>query len=444
MKIRVLALAFLLLMGILGGCSSGAPSDNAPDASSTGQDTTAAATPVSTEPLRIGWWGSQTRHDGTLAVLDMYTEKTGVQFEPEFYSFDDYISKLNTLIAANDAPDIMQMGGNFPTYIDHIEMLNEYIDKGLIDVSNTDESFIAITTLEGKTVGISLGTNAQAMAYDPEIFKSAGVELPHDKWTWEDYEKAAVTIHEKLGILGSSRLDPEFRVLTSFIQQWGTGESFFLEPYRLDLNYTNNDYVAEFFDMKNRLTKAGAYPNPAQMAEIKDIEGDPLVTGKAAMTWVSSNQFVALSSAADRPLALVFPPRRTNDGPLAQSIMSSQMFCIYKGSGQKEAAAEFISFFVNDIDANNILKGERGVPIMAPVREALSAGLSEPNKAVYDYLTRIGKEAALEIILDSPVQAEIQDIYDRLSEEVVFGRITPAQAAENLRTEAEGVLSRAR
>ncbi len=43
--------------------------------------------------------------------------------------------------------------------------------------------------------------------------------------------------------------------------------------------------VADFFAMKKRLTDAGAYPNPAQINEIKNIEGDPVVTKKAAMTW---------------------------------------------------------------------------------------------------------------------------------------------------------------
>jgi len=55
------------------------------------------------KPLRIMWWGSQTRHDRTLKVIELFTKETGIQVEPEFYGFDDYISKLNILIAANDA-----------------------------------------------------------------------------------------------------------------------------------------------------------------------------------------------------------------------------------------------------------------------------------------------------------------------------------------------------
>ena len=107
------------------------------------------------------------------------------------------------------------------------------------------------------------------------------------------------------------------------------------------------------------------------MAEIKDIEGNPLVRGEAAMAWCYSNQFVALSAAAGRPLKLVCLPRRYEDGPLSQTIMSSQMFCISKNSKHKEAAAKFLNFWVNNVDANLILQGESGVPIMRHVRRGI-------------------------------------------------------------------------
>lgn len=403
-----------------------------------------AVAPLSAqEPLRIMWWGSQVRHDRTLAVIDLFTEKTGIEVEPEFYGFDDYISKLNILIAANDAPDLMQMGGNFPTYIDHIQPINEYMESGIIDISNTDESFIAITTLEGTTVGLSSGTNAPALAYDPALFVAAGLPEPEFNWTWEEFEAAALKIQEELGIMGVAltRSD-EFWILTTVVPQYDTGESLFLEPYRLELNYDDDKYVVEYLEMVKRLTDAGAYPNAAQMAEIKDIEGNPLVRGESAMAWLYSNQFVALTEAAGRELKLVSLPRRYPDGPLEMTIMSSQMFCIAKNSQQKENAAKFLDFFANDVEANQILKGERGVPIMRHIREALAEDLSSAEQKIYAYLTELGKEAATEILLDSPVQAQIRDVYIRLSEEVVFERTTPEDAAAQFKVEAEDILER--
>jgi multiple sugar transport system substrate-binding protein len=160
------------------------------------------------------------------------------------------------------------------------------------------------------------------------------------------------------------------------------------------------------------------------------------------MAWVYSNQFVALSEAAGRPLKLISLPRRTSDGPLSQTIMSSQMFCLAKNSKQKEAAAQFLNFFANSIEANEILQGERGVPIMRHVREALAADLSPVEQTIYQYLTDLGREAATEILLDSPVQAQIRDVYIRLAEEVVFDRTTPEDAAKAFRAEAQGILDR--
>lgn len=394
-------------------------------------------------PLRIMWWGSQTRHDRTLGVLEMFTEETGIEFEPEFYGFDDYIAKLNILIAANDAPDLMQLGGNFPTYIDHIQFINEFIDDGTIDISNTDESFIGITTLDGNTVGLASGTNSVAIAYDPALFEKAGVAVPSFDWTWDDFENTVLTINENLGILGmSNNRGNEFWTLTTFINQFGTNQSFFEEPRRLALNYTDDSYVVTYLDMIKRLTDAGAYPNPAQMAEVRDIEGDPLVRGEAAMTFIFANQLVALMDAAQRPLSLAPLPRRTVDGPLAQTIMSSQMFTIAKTSEYQKEAAQFINFFINDVEANQILLGERGVPIMRNVREALSATLTPAQQEIYNYLNELGKVAATHIVLDSPVQAEIRDIYIRIAEEVVFNRITTQEAAQKLREEAQAALDR--
>ena len=96
--------------------------------------------------LRMAWWGSQTRHDATNKVIEMYeAQNPNVEIEAEFYDFDSYFTKLDTLVAANDVWDIFQMGGNFPKYMSSIEPLDSYIEAGTIDVSDTTENFLATT-----------------------------------------------------------------------------------------------------------------------------------------------------------------------------------------------------------------------------------------------------------------------------------------------------------
>ena len=96
------------------------------------------------------------------------------------------------------------------------------------------------------------------------------------------------------------------------------------------------------------------------------------------MTWVAANQFPTIYNVCQeqgRTLKLATLPRIKNDGPSGAVIQSSQMLCVSQDSAQKEAAAAFISWFENDPDCNNILQGERGIPVNTTVRETLSAKL---------------------------------------------------------------------
>ncbi len=109
------------------------------------EKTTEAAAEVTTsadEPvtLRMAWWGSQTRHDRTVQVIEMYEkENPNVKIEYEFFSFDDYFTKLKTLVASDQVWDIFQLGGNFPMYMDKIYFLNDFIDSGIVCVSNISD-----------------------------------------------------------------------------------------------------------------------------------------------------------------------------------------------------------------------------------------------------------------------------------------------------------------
>lgn len=96
-------------------------------ASSTASAGDTASTAASTEAasgdeqinLRMAWWGSQDRHDKTIAAIELYESlNPNVKIEYEYYSFDDYFTKLKTLVASDQVWDVFQMGGNFPMYID--------------------------------------------------------------------------------------------------------------------------------------------------------------------------------------------------------------------------------------------------------------------------------------------------------------------------------------
>lgn len=390
------------------------------------------AEPAEPVTLRMAWWGSQARHDKTIAVIEMYQEKyPHVDIQYEFYDFDGYFTKLNTLVASNDCWDIMQMGGNFPAYLSKILPLNDLIDSGVIDTSNTTDAFLKTTMYNGDQVGVSNGVNTYGVAYDPAMFAEAGIDEPFEGWTWDDYEAMCNTIHNELGVFGSSKFDDFAAGCGSGIPQYGIEYGFYAMTND-DLGFDDYNLLTEYIQMRADLTETGAYPDPGALAEIKDIEGDFLVTGEAAMTWVASNQFIALSEAAGRELKMVPIPRRTEDGPAGAAIQSSQMFSISTDSQNPEEAAKFLNFFWTDEEANKILANERGMSIFSNVLDALAPEMTEEQIKVNDFVMLVGSYEVGETNPISPAPSqEIQDYYKLIIEKVIYGEMTADQAAKD-------------
>ena len=87
------------------------------------------------EKIRFMWWGSDTRAKITTEVIEMYEKLTGLDIEYEFYDGTTYWTVFQAYQAANDLPDMFQMGNNWLTYYETIEPLNSYIESGVIDTT---------------------------------------------------------------------------------------------------------------------------------------------------------------------------------------------------------------------------------------------------------------------------------------------------------------------
>lgn len=431
--------------------SNNQANDTSTQVESTATQTESAVTPESAEPvtLRMAWWGSQTRHDLTVQVIEMYEkENPNVKIEYEFFSFDDYFTKLKTLVASDQVWDIFQLGGNFPMYMDKIYFLNEYIDSGIVDVSNISDSYLKITQdTQGNQIGLSNGLNTYGIAYDVDMFNEAGVPLPTENWTWDDYADAAMKIHEATGHFGTSGFGTSDFIAgcSTYIGQCGkVGEYGFFNLDLTGVGFDDASMLEPYIQMRADLIKAGASPDAGAEAEVTNIENDFLVTGEAGMTWLAVNQFPTIYDICKeegRTLALATVPRIKADGPSGAAIQSSQMLCVSQDSQHKEEAAKFISWFQNSTECNDVLQGERGIPINTTVRESLQASASEGKAAMFDFVDLVGTFEIPEKInvLSPDGQDEVVDAYRNYIQQVVYGEITAAEAAQKTYADAEAI-----
>ncbi|MGB3984840.1 MAG: ABC transporter substrate-binding protein, partial [Limnochordia bacterium] len=285
---------------------------------------------------------------------------------------------------------------------------------------------------------INLGSNAMVGIYDPELFAQAGIEPPGPEWTWEDYIELGRIVVDKLGIHWATQFPGNFfHAFHHVLRQNGYP---FYAPDGTGLGWKDDKLLEEFFRLELQLYKEGLFASPALRDEVSSVEQDLLVTRQAATAWAWSNQIVAMSLAANRPLGLITLPKAKDQVKEGLYIKPSMFFSVAESSPHKDAAVLFIDFFTNDVEANKILMAERGVPISSKVREALQPYLTDVQIQMFEYLDLVSQHSSP---IDPPEPAghpEVNRLLDDLQSMVLHEVITPAEAARTFRQEATRIL----
>jgi multiple sugar transport system substrate-binding protein len=120
----------------------------------------------------------------------------------------------------------------------------------------------------------------------------------------------------------------------------------------------------------------------------------------------------------------------------------SMYFSITSNSKVKDEAARFVDFFVNDIEANKIIKGERGVPVSSKVKEALKPLLTPEETKVFDYVSWAEKNSSPNDPPDPVGAAEIRTMLKDMAEQVLYKKISAEDAAAKFKKDASAILAK--
>lgn len=394
--------------------------------------------------LRLAWWGNPTRDERTIKAVELYTKlNPNVVIETETTGWAGYWDKLASQAAANNLPDIIQQDYAYITQYAEKNLLLDltpYIQSKQLDLSDVAETFTSGGKVGGKLYGISLGTNAFSLVYDPAILKRAGVAPPSPTWTWADFEKTAAEIHEKTGVLTPVFCSTDPKVaFDNMIRQ--TGQSFF-DPSGAKLGFNDTALLVEFYNIQLRLLKAGRMTKPEVGFLTVTAQESEFTKGNEWITFVWSNQFVMTQEAANRQLELILMPLISGSKQPGTFLKPSMFFSVARASKNKEEAVKFINFFLNDIEVNKILLAERGIPITPKVRNALKEMVTPVNKQIFDFIDLAGKYSSPIDPADPPGAGEVLNLFRTIDQEVLYGAISQESAAARFIKEANQILAR--
>ncbi|RZU19798.1 carbohydrate ABC transporter substrate-binding protein (CUT1 family) [Kribbella rubisoli] len=427
--LTALALATTLLAASACGGDSGGPGGSSDDAG--GKVT-----------LRFTWWGSDTRTKLTQQVIDAYQkDHPNVTIKGEFGEWSGYWDKLATTVAANDAPDIIQMDEKY---------LREYADRGALldlkkaqglDTGKFEPDTLGAGEFDGGLYGLNAGINSFAVVVNPAAFKTAGVAIPDDTtWTWDDFARIAAEVTTKTGgkITGTGTLGANEAGLNLWARQ--NGESLWTKDGKLGVS---PEKTTDFFKYILKLRDQKAIPSAEAVSQDMNaaLDQSAFATGKLAMSFIWSNQLVAFSKASGQQLKLLRIP--SADGKAADNgsyYKGSMFWSISSRSKQQKAAAEFVNYLANSAAAGNVLLAERGVPPNTDIRTEVTPKLQPADAASAKFIQDIGKDLGDPSPAPPVGGGQVEKIIQRYTTEVLFGRQAPDAAAKAFLDEVNGEL----
>ncbi|MDP4098860.1 extracellular solute-binding protein [Paenibacillus sp. P96] len=434
MNKTMLALMLTVLMTVLAACSGGTSGGPAGRADTNGGTVNGPAaegdgTAGDQVELRVMWWGDQARADRTNEALKVFMEKNpDIKVIGEFAPSSGYFDKLNTQLASGTAPDVFFLGGNVVDYAKKGVLLDlaPYVGQEL-DLKDMDKAMVEYGTFDGKLQHISAGANARGIIINTSMFAKAGIPVPQDGWTWEEYAAVSKQISDKLGSGYYGTYNFTVDGLDIYLKQ--KGKQLYDMPNN-QLGFMETD-IGPWFDYWQKASEAGGVVTPElQVSNPPTDTGKSLIiTGKTAMTLAASNQLAAMQGLTQDKLTLVQVPR----GQKGTGVVfeSSQGMSGYAKTGHPAEVARLMSFWINDPDAAKILGNDRGVPVTAANRTLLESEANEVDSVIYDYTSRVAKQAESEpfaVSYNLPGFSEFSKLAETTVQEIGFGRKNVEQA----------------
>jgi multiple sugar transport system substrate-binding protein len=396
--------------------------------------------------LRLTFWGGQARADRTYGVTDLYqAAKPGTTIEGEFLAWNDYWPKLATQTAGGNAPDIIQMDYRYIVEYakrNAIAPLDEFVG-GVLKLDDFDADQLEGGKVDGSLYGISLGANSVATLINTTAFEEAGVEPPTNDWTYEEIMtkgEAFNSADPRNGMKMMSDGSYTEPMLDNWLRQKG------LALYTADgkLGFTADEMI-EWFTMWNQFRDAGVIVAAEDQAlDTGPLETTMLVTGKSALMPSNSNQLVGYQALVKDSLNMCGYPRLAAGVGGGHYRKPSMFFSVGGSSANKEAAADFLNFFVTDPEAAKLLGVERGIPCSAAVRDVVAPTLDETNQIALNFVANLG-DLLGPLPPPPPAAAGEIDIslLRTLGQEVAFGARSPEDAGPYFVNEATAILERA-
>ncbi len=406
-----------------------------------------------TGPATIRWmmrWDNdrvETVAKPVMAAFQKANPNITVEFE-NIGKGADYYTKLNTLAAAADMPDVTYLAPHYVAIYaskNAIVALDDHMKTAGIDPKVFYPKVLAFYQLNGKTYGIPIDAAAVATFYNKNMFDAAGVPYPQKGWKWTDL----VTLGKKFVKDLDNDGKPDRYAVHLATSYWpiylysNTGHTVF-DNYFKPTKYlmTQPDSVQALQEYHDMWLVHKIAPGRAEMQQVADY----FFAGKSAMNIIGSwNHPKYIQSIKDFDWNIApLPLGRTG---VEYQRGDGSAFCLSSASKSGKSAFQFIKFIAGPggEGVNILLDKQQMLPAIRTMAESDRFLKPDPkftggktlNKAAYFF------GADNQFSMYDPIHAayeKIDSIHSAQLTEAEFGKVTVKVAVERAAEQINEVL----
>lgn len=359
-------------------------------------------------------------------VAKFEEENKDIKVDVELVPYNDYFTKLQTLMAGDQAPDVFEL--NYENFVSYAEKgalmdLDKYIkdDKDFDSSALNKEAFEAYQ-YDGKQYGMVESFSNVVTFYNKDLFDKAKVEYPTKDWNWSDEVAAAKKLTDSkdnvYGTYSPVTMNEFYKVAAQ------NGGKLKDDNGNWTINDPKNVEALDY--MVNNVTKERISPSPEEMSG--QNSEDLFLNGQLAMVHTGIWMFGQFKDADfDWDIQV-----EAGNSQKATHFFANGL-AVSKDSKHAEAAYKFTRFMSASKDAAEI-RVESGWELPAITDEKVLAPYLEQTppenrKAVFE---------SLDYLILPPVDAEwskVSDGADKEFQKVLLGEETAKEALDKLQSE---------
>ena len=198
-RFATLALAITMLAAACGGTTTGGP------AASGAADMSALAPAKDVAPAAtITWWHAMTgvNNDALNKIANGFnSSQSKIKVEVVFQGvYDDLLAKLNTAIASNGAPALVQVydiGQRYMYDSQQVVPMQAFIDRDKFNTTDFEPTVINYYKYQDKLQSMPFNASTPMLYYNKDAFKEAGLDAAKPPVTFTEIADAAKKLTKK-------------------------------------------------------------------------------------------------------------------------------------------------------------------------------------------------------------------------------------------------------